>query len=62
MYQGHKKRPDSKYSVIKSRHSLRTVGDSLKEHNSHSPILNSYRRKLIIRHAHCQTYVCMILI
>ena len=53
------------------RHSLRTVGDSLKEHNSSSPhftyllsfnfsiIINVYI--LIIRHVLCQTYVCMVL-
>ena len=51
------------------RHSLRKVGDSLKEHSSHPPfylsniivfyIINVYI--LIICHALCQTYVCMIL-
>ena len=55
-------------------YSFRTVGDSLKEHNSHPPpppnftclllfmfvyIINAYT--LIFRHALCQTYVCMIL-
>ena len=52
------------------RHSLRTAGDSLKEHNSPHPILlNCYHlflhyeclNILIIRHALCQTYVCMVL-
>ena len=52
------------------RHSLRTVGDSLKEHNSPHPILlncytfflhNTCLNILIIRHALYQTYVCMVL-
>ena len=50
--------------------SLRTVGDSLKEHNSHTPfyltviiffIYHKCLNILIIRHALCQTYVCMVL-
>ena len=59
------------------RHSLRTVGDSQKEHTHSHPHLHPspifyfsviiiflYRKclyTLIIRHALCQTFVCMIL-